>query len=205
MRVITGIYKGRRLKGPVKDELRPTSDRVKEAIFNVLAGCIEGARVLDMFAGTGNLGIESLSRGASHVHFIDQSTGSLRLLRYNLGLVGAGAAQFRVIAGDAFRAVERLGKADTLFNVIFVDPPYRKGLAGQALDALASARVFAGDCVVVAECDSKEPQPVNESFSLFRVSEYGDTSIYYFRPKPLEPLPTGEVSGAAGDAGVSSR
>lgn len=205
MRVITGIYKGRRLKGPVNDELRPTSDRVKEAIFNVLAGRIEGARVLDMFAGTGNLGIESLSRGASHVHFIDQSTGSLRLLRYNLDLIGAGAERFRILAGDAFRAVERLGRTDTRFDVVFVDPPYRKGLAGQALEALASAQVLAGGCVIVAECDSKEPQPVNESLSLFRISEYGDTSIYYFRPKPLEPPPAGEVSGAAGDAGVSSR
>lgn len=179
MRIISGRYRGRRLKGPTGEGLRPTSDRVKESIFNILADRLSGARVMDMFAGTGNLGLEALSRDAASAIFIDSSPRSLRVLHDNLSMVGPSVPA-KVMTGDALRAVETLARRGERFDLVFVDPPYHQGLADRALQALSGAGIVAPGGVIVVECAAKEPAPGGHGFCLFRTAAYGDTVVYFF-------------------------
>ena len=116
MRVITGKARGRRLREPKGMDIRPTTDMVKEAVFNILQFELEGARVLDLFAGTGQLGIEALSRGAAEAVFVDGSSAAVKIVRENLKLCGFEA---RVLQGDAIGYLPSLGR----FDVVFLDPP----------------------------------------------------------------------------------
>src|SRR4030095_4356237 len=120
MRVIAGRYKGRRVKAPTWEGLRPTSDKLRETLFNILASRIEGARVLDGFAGTGAVGIEALSRGAAHVTFVEQDRRAVSLIQVNLAGCGI-EADYNVSQGDVGAAL-RHGSA--LFDLILLDPPY---------------------------------------------------------------------------------
>jgi len=180
VRVIAGRYGGRRLQAPIGSQVRPTSDRVKEAIFNILAGRLENAIVLDMFAGTGNLGIEALSRGAQKVIFIEQSQNSLRTIRSNLASLGIAAEDYQLIAGDAFKAIGRLRRLPERFDLVFVDPPYDKGFAEKALSTLAEADVMQSGGLVIVETASRETVPQALHFELLRQSVYGDTTVYFF-------------------------
>jgi 16S rRNA (guanine966-N2)-methyltransferase len=123
MRVISGIYKGRRLRGPRGTELRPTGDRLKEALFNILGPGIAGAKMLDVFAGAGAIGIEALSRGASEVVFIESGAEGRRLIRQNLELCGVGS-KFRIIEQDVFTAMRALARQGFRADIAFFDPPY---------------------------------------------------------------------------------
>jgi 16S rRNA (guanine966-N2)-methyltransferase len=125
LRVIAGSLKGRRLKAPTWEGLRPTSDRLRETIFNVLAPRLRGARVLDAFAGTGALGIEAISRGASRVTFIDHDPRALRLIEENVAACGVREACV-IIRGSVARTINALGlsRADEPFDVVLLDPPY---------------------------------------------------------------------------------
>ena len=132
MRVITGTARGRRLKEPQGMDIRPTTDKVKESMFSILQFDIEGRRVLDLFGGTGQLGIEALSRGALEVVFVDKSAAALKLIRENLELCGL-SDQARVRNGDSL-AYLRSGEK---FDLVFLDPPYDTGLLEQALQDIA--------------------------------------------------------------------
>ena len=121
MRVITGAARGRKLKTPGNDDIRPTTDNVKEAVFNIIQFDIEGRRVLDLFAGTGQLGIECLSRGAASAVFVDQSREAAGIVRDNLKTCGMSAAVFQE---DALSFLRGCGQ----FDIVFVDPPYDAGL-----------------------------------------------------------------------------
>ena len=126
MRIIGGIAGGRKLLAPAGSKVRPTADRVKEALFSILSsrfGNLSGFKILDLFAGTGNLGIEALSRGADHSVFVDVHPQSLRLIENNLVLTGL-AAYGEVILGDAIRILKQLGARKSCFDIIFLDPPY---------------------------------------------------------------------------------
>src|SRR3982750_4590828 len=120
MRVIAGRFKGRRLKTPTWDGLRPTSDKRRETLFNILASRVEGARVLDGFAGTGAIGIEALSRGAAHVTFVEQDSRAVALIEANLALCGV-AADYNVRRGEVLAT---LRQQDAAFDLILLDPPY---------------------------------------------------------------------------------
>ena len=128
MRVISGSVRGRKLKEPTGDHIRPTSGKVKESIFNIIQFDIEGRRVLDLFAGTGQLGIEALSRGAKSAVFIDSYTNSIKLIKENLKICGF-TEKADVFSGDALRYLENKEK----FDIIFIDPPYDTGLSGKVL------------------------------------------------------------------------
>lgn len=149
MRIIGGAWRGRRLaplgKGDSAAHLRPTSDRVRESLFNVLAGhgAPQGMRVLDLFAGTGALGLEALSRGARSATFVEQGRTALKLLRANMALCGAGA---RVIARDARRPGEGVPH-----DLVFLDPPYGRGLGEAALDAALGCGWIAPGALIVWE------------------------------------------------------
>ena len=177
MRIIAGTWKGLRLasvgKGDAGAHLRPTSDRVRESLFNVLGNfdVIEGARVLDLFAGTGALGFEALSRGASHVTFVDDGQAARALLRENTALCQAGGS-VKVFRRDATRLGERQGHS---FDLIFLDPPYGKGLGERALQAALDCGWIAPNAVVVWE--ENAPQTPPNGFERLDARKYGDTHI----------------------------
>lgn len=178
MRIIGGAFRGRRLaqlgKGDAGAHLRPTSDRVRESLFNVLASAhadrLEGAQALDLFAGTGALGLEALSRWARHVTFVENGRTALRLLRENIRLCGA-EDRTRILTRDA----RRPGPALAPCGLVFLDPPYGKGLGEKALAGAMAGGWLAEDALIVWE----ENAPVTPPGGLTLLDErrYGDTVI----------------------------
>ena len=144
MRVITGTARGRKLREPVGKAIRPTSDMVKEAIFNIIQFDIEGRRVLDLFAGTGQMGIETLSRGAASCTFIDESQEAIQLVRYNLEHCGFDAV---VRQEDAMRFVARGEK----FDLIFLDPPFNSALCDKILQKIYEFDILSDGGIIVCE------------------------------------------------------
>lgn len=178
MRIIGGEWRGRRLasvgKGDTAAHLRPTSDRVRESLFNVLANAhgdrLEGARVLDLFAGTGALGLEALSRGAAEAVFVENGRTAQKLLRENIRLCDA-AARAQIIPRDA----RKPGPTDAPATLVFLDPPYGKGLGEQALEAVRAAGWIAGGALVVWEESAEIAVP--GWLTLEDERRYGDTVI----------------------------
>lgn len=152
MRVITGSARGRKLKTPANDDVRPTTDNVKESVFNILRSDIEGRRVLDLFAGTGQLGIEAISRGAKDVVFVDSAVTSLNIVRENLRLCSFEAA---VVRSDAVSYLKHCGK----FDVIFVDPPYDANLYESVLETINSFDILTEGGIIIAEARRERVLP----------------------------------------------
>ena len=145
MRVITGSARGRRLKTPEGMDIRPTTDNVKESVFNILQFDIEGRRVLDLFAGTGQLGIECLSRGAREAVFVDQSRDAVKIIRENLKSCGFSAP---VLQQDSLGYLNGCGP----FDLIFVDPPYDAGLYEVVLEKINSIDILSEGGIILCEC-----------------------------------------------------
>ena len=183
MRVISGSAKGRRLLTPKHDRIRPTADRVKESLFNILAvqlGSFSGRRVLDVFAGTGNLGIEALSRGAADAVFIDEDRDAAALVEKNLALTGF-SDRGNVVRREALSALKKLDHSSGPFGLVFIDPPYRQGICVQVLEVLASSALIDETSVVVAETAAKEELPSRFGrLEQFDMRVYGDTAIRFF-------------------------
>jgi 16S rRNA (guanine966-N2)-methyltransferase len=177
MRVIAGRWGGRRLQAPPGDATRPTSDRVREALFSVLGDRVDGARVLDLFAGSGALGIEALSRGAAHATFVDSAPAAIRSLTANLSALGADA---EVRRADARRFLGAASANGRHYDLVFLDPPYR--LAGRLGGELAAAlpAVLAPGAVVVTESDRRVPLELE--LALIDERRYGDTLIRIHGP-----------------------
>jgi 16S rRNA (guanine966-N2)-methyltransferase len=185
MRIVSGRFKGRTLKAPGDAALRPTSDKVRQAIFNILEHArfaadfsLEGARVVDLFAGTGALGLEALSRGAKYCLFIEDAAESRAIIRENveaLGLTGAS----KIWRRDA----TNLGALDTLapFDLAFLDPPYRKGLIAPTLTGLASGGWLNPNALIIAEAAEDETMPVVDGYEMLDDRVYGDTRIAFMR------------------------
>jgi 16S rRNA (guanine966-N2)-methyltransferase len=172
MRVIAGRYRGRRLQAPPGDATRPTSDRVREALFSVLADRVGGARVLDLFAGSGALGIEALSRGAAEVTFVDTAPAAIRAVKANLEALDAAAEVRRT---DARRFLGAASAAARQYDLVFLDPPYRlAGRLGSELTAALPA-VLAPGAAVVAESDRRVPLELG--LPILDERRYGDTLI----------------------------
>ncbi|MEM7463131.1 MAG: 16S rRNA (guanine(966)-N(2))-methyltransferase RsmD [Pseudomonadota bacterium] len=180
MRIVGGKFKGRRLATPNSKAIRPTSDRTRESLFNMLANRhdLQDARVLDLFAGTGALGLEAVSRGAAFVLFVENSTQGRALIRANaeaLGLQG----KTRLFRRDA----TRLGDAGKIsqFDLAFADPPYARGLGESAAKALLAGRwLKAGALFILEENSSDFPDSI-DGFVLEDRRDYGDTAIGFFR------------------------
>jgi 16S rRNA (guanine(966)-N(2))-methyltransferase RsmD len=156
MRISAGTLRGRQLQSPKGLHTRPTSDLLRQAIFNVVGLRVIGARVLDLYAGTGAIGLEALSRGAAHATFVEQDPAALRSLRENVRALGV-ADRASVVAGDV-RLVLRRGAGDA-FACAFLDPPYGLALAGPTVEALASGDVLSDNAVLVVQAFHKEPLP----------------------------------------------
>jgi len=183
VRIVGGRFRGSRLASPGDRAIRPTSDRVREAVFNIiLHGSdnfeIAGARVLDLFAGTGALGLEALSRGAGHALFVETSAAARGLIRANaeqLDLMG----EARIFRRDACR----LGEAGRIapFDLVFVDPPYGRGLGEQALESAHAGNWIADNALVVIEEATASAFARPDGFILLDERQYGETVVRFLR------------------------
>lgn len=183
MRVISGIAKGRRLFPPRDRQVRPTSDRIKEALFSIIfsqRGDLDEASVLDLFSGTGNLGIEALSRGAARAAFVDNRRESLDLIRKNLHCTGLEESA-EVAALDAFAAIEEFAAHGRRFDLIMADPPYGRGLAEKLLLHPSLASLLSDNALLVIETSDREELP-ETCGALSRCDKriYGDTAIAFY-------------------------
>jgi 16S rRNA (guanine966-N2)-methyltransferase len=176
MRVIAGTAGGRRLIAPEGDETRPMMDRVKEALFSSLGAAVIDADVLDLYAGSGALGIEALSRGAASATFVEKARGALSALRSNLETLGV---EGRVVASDVGSFLAGAGPG---FDLIFVDPPYRLSLALVEEVLAAAAALLANGGVMVVHRRAGEPSPaVPDPIQLVDDRRYGDTQLWVYR------------------------
>ena len=174
LRITGGALRGRLLRAPAGGA-RPTAERVREALFARL-GDLEGAAVIDLYAGSGALGIEALSRGAGSVLFVERAPASLRALRRNLADLELGL-RTRVRAGDVPRVVRGLARERPLFDLALLDPPYASGDAARALEALAEAGILAPGATLVVERGWRHPVPRVAGFAVRDERRYGDTVI----------------------------
>ena len=173
MRVITGSARGRRLKELEGLETRPTTGKVKEALFSVIQFDIEGRRVLDLFAGTGQLGIEALSRGAESAVFVERRKDALQAIRENLEACGF-SDRARVVNGDAMSYL----KSGEKFDLIFLDPPYASGLLQQALEEIARFDICRSHGIIVAESAADQAlPPLSGPYSIYREYRYGKIKL----------------------------
>ena len=179
MRVITGTARGRRLKELEGYETRPTTDRVKEGLFSAIQFDIEGRRVLDLFAGTGQLGIEALSRGAAEAVFVEQGRDAARLVTENLKLTGL-ADRARVVNGDSLAF---LAGTKERFDLVFLDPPYASGLLEQALERLTAPGfdILTPYGIIVAEHPADRRLAVPAGCRLRKTYRYGKIAVTLFR------------------------
>lgn len=182
MRIVGGKLRGRTLQGPASNAVRPTSDRLRETLFNILAHSydnpVEGARTMDLFAGTGAMGIEAISRGARFALFVDASAGACANIRANIEALGL-AGTSRVLRHD----VRKLGAApeQERFNLVFLDPPYGRGFVAPALKTLRDGGWLGKDALVVIEESAGADAGLPEGFSLDQARCYGDTKVMFAR------------------------
>jgi 16S rRNA (guanine966-N2)-methyltransferase len=172
MRVVAGKYRGRKLIAPPGSATRPTSDRVRESLFSVLGASVQGARVLDLYAGSGALGIEALSRGAASAVFVDQAEPAIAAIRANLAALEIEATVHHMQARAALRPPPTSAAA---YDLVFLDPPYRRAAGfGQELSEALPA-VLAAGARIVSESDRRDPLEL--AFPLADERRYGDTII----------------------------
>lgn len=182
MRVMGGKARGRRIKSCPGREVRPTPEKVKGAVFSMLGDCLEGKIFLDLFAGTGNMGLESLSRGTKCTVFIEKKLEYVKIIYENLELTGLNpGGQARVLRGDALKGIQRLYREGFSADYIFVDPPYFKNLYLPVIQAVAENQVLKKGGKLIVEHFKKHPLP-QEAWGMVKGQEkkYGDTLITFY-------------------------
>ena len=183
MRVIAGSAKGRRLATVSDNETRPTLERVKESIFGILQFEIEGEPVLDLFAGSGALGIEALSRGASSCVFVDRRRDCIGVIRENVDRLGFSERAI-IRAGDYSTVIDALERDGMRFKLVFLDPPYGSGLGIEAARRLIQKGMLLDGAIIIIE-DQEAVQSTGE-YTVYRVRKYGDVYISLLRPNGAE-------------------
>lgn len=180
MRIIAGKYKGYHLVSFQAGHIRPTTDRVKESLFNILQSHVEGARVLDLFSGTGNLGLEALSRGAAEVTFVEKNKKSIEILRKNIEKLKI-SEPYKIIQKDA---LSFLKSATETYDIIFADPPFTEEMAHDVMLAAAISPAFAANTVMTIESGRRE-KIIDDYQTLLRydVREFGDKFLSFFQKK----------------------
>ncbi|SRR5579885_1188366 len=187
MRIVGGQFRGRTLKSPSSNAIRPTSDKLRESIFNILAHAygdpVTGARVLDLFAGTGALGLEALSRGAKFALFVDEGAEARGIIRANIEMLSLMGVT-KIFRRDA----SKMGEAGTLapFDLAFCDPPYGKGFAEQSLASLREGKWLSPSALLVVEEAAKSGFKTPAGFEELERREYGDSEIIIARLAPAE-------------------
>lgn len=186
MRVIAGTKGGQILYAPETNQIRPIQDKVKAALFNIWRNLVSNSNFLDLFAGTGSVGIEALSRGAEHATFVDKSPQAIRLVRKNLDKLGL-IERSHLYQKDVLEAISTLERRGKVYDLIFVGPPYGEGLADETLHKLAEAEVLRKWGVAAAEISNKDQ--LQESYGqLVLIDErcYGGNVLRFYRRKPRE-------------------
>lgn len=179
MRIISGKLGGRKLFSLSGQSIRPTSDRVREAVFNILAEQVAAATVLDLFAGTGALGIEAASRGARRVVSIENSHAAIRTIQKNVRHLDLKAA-LRIIKWDITRNLDCIRTNDPVYDLVFMDPPYERGLVGKALDNLCASRSVKPGALLVVEHSRREELPAEKDFvEITDQRKYGKTLVSF--------------------------
>ena len=181
MRIIAGAYKGRRLATPRGETTRPTADQVRIALLDTLMPWLPEARVLDLFAGAGGVGLEALSRGAAHATFVERDARAVQALRANVTTLGVERAA-RIVHDDVRRALRTLWREGGGFDVVFLDPPYDGDDVAATLEALGGVELLADDAVVVAQHLTKRaPASSVGGLAAFRARRFGETTLTFFR------------------------
>jgi 16S rRNA (guanine966-N2)-methyltransferase len=184
MRIITGEYKGRKIDNVKGADIRYTADRVKESLFSILSGIISDARFLDLYAGSGNVGIEAFSRGAKSVVFVDINPICINSVSANLERLGidTNSPEIRLMRMNASLAIEYFRRHEIGFDIIFIDPPYRIGLVEKTLLEISSNNILAEDGDIIVEHDVKEKvSSVIDKLTLARQEKYGTTILSFYR------------------------
>ena len=179
MRVITGSARGRKLKTLEGDSVRPTTDKVKESIFNIIQFDIEGRRILDMFCGCGQLGIEALSRGAASAVFVDISRASIAVTEENLTTTGFRNVSKTVLANS----LEYLDRTSEIFDIAFLDPPYHAGIMDDAIERVAPHMADGG--IIVCETGEREILPEEIEGFISKRYKYGKIALTVYRKGSL--------------------
>jgi len=186
MRIISGKYRGRKLLGPSGSDLRPTGDRLKESLFNIFGSQVISAVVLDVFAGTGAIGIEALSRGARQAVFIESATSACRLIRRNAELCGI-ATGYRIVQQDVFKALRFLGREGFKANIVFFDPPYDFEPYSDLLDITFTRGLTAQMARVVIEHHRKANIPESGAgFRRTRILRQGDQCLSFYEEDRIQ-------------------
>ena len=176
LRIIAGIYKGRKLVNFNADNIRPTSDMVKGAIFNKLQN-IAGLSFLDLFGGTGNVGYEALSRGANPVYICDNNANSVEIINKNNALFNNGA---KVIKGDFLLVLENFSKNNVKFDIIFIDPPYSKGFGIKSINKIKELKLLNDNGIIIYE-HNKTDNLQCDGFNISGIKQYGIKEVVYLK------------------------
>lgn len=187
MRIIAGTAGGRKFDAPKGRNTRPTLERVKEAMFGMIHFDIEGRRTLDLFAGSGNLGLEALSRGADYAIFCDTDRVASGLIESNLKLLGFDG-RGEVFSSDCFNVLSRLALRGEKFSLVLLDPPYDAGLIEKAINTLIRLNLLNVGCIILAEHSRKKPMDIElldskcrETLEFRMPKKYGDTFVTYIK------------------------
>jgi 16S rRNA (guanine966-N2)-methyltransferase len=203
MRVIAGVFKSRRLKGTPPGGIRPTSDKLRETLFNVLGPSIEGSIFFDGYAGMGGIGIEAISRGAELVYFVDQSRKACAIIRENLRDLSVDRG-FRIIETDLAKALDVCDREGTKFDLAFLDPPYQsRDLYAASLEAFGNRPLLKDDGILIVEHSKRvDLAEVAGFLKRYRSLTHGDSTLSFYRlSRPPSPPDTGGVAAAGGRGG----
>ncbi len=181
MRIVGGEYRSRLISMPRGVEIRPTQDKTREAVFNII-GDVSNKKIMELFAGSGAFGIEFISRGASHVTFVDNNFRCVETIRANLESLGVIDSKYDIIRANALSVLARLEKQEEKFDIIFLDPPYHKGIARKCLINIDSYDILSPSSIVIVEHFKKDSLVFDlNTLILEKERQYGDTFISIFR------------------------
>lgn len=185
MRIITGIAKGRKLMVPEGNNTRPTLDRVKESLFNIISNNISDSNVLDLFAGSGGLGLECISRGAKLCIFCEKDKNTFSYLRQNV--INLGFSSYcELYNHDAFFVLKKCSQRNLKFDIVFLDPPYGKGLIEKAIKSISDYNLLNKDGIIITEYDEKDILPDKiENFIKYRNEKYGRVRISFWTEEEI--------------------
>jgi 16S rRNA (guanine(966)-N(2))-methyltransferase RsmD len=179
LKLVGGRAKGQKLKGPKKAGIRPAAARVRKSLFDIL-GDLKGLKILDLFAGTGSMGLEALSRGAAEVTFVDDDEAAIKLLFHNLKQVGY-LPQAHVLKAKAHQALRRLDRKGLQYDLIFVDPPYDQGQVADSLKILDDRTLLADGGQILCEHSPREKPPFLSRLQCVDTRKYGQTFVSFFK------------------------
>lgn len=182
MRVISGNYRGRKLECVPGLEIRPTTDRVKENLFNIISPRLPYCRFLDLFSGSGSIGIEAISRGAEEVFFVDSDSESIKILKKNLETLKI-AEHIKIFHSDAMDALNGFAGNQT-FDIIYLDPPYNKGIYQSALKKIGKINILSEDGIIAVERNEHDAaDSLPEELELVKEKKYGSTVLSFYQVK----------------------